>query len=354
MKITLKQIADIAGVSRGTVDRALHNREGINPQVRDRILEVAESLGYKPNIASKQLLNLKVRPKFGVILARNRGGFWDEVHRGVNAAKEELTDYGVTVLLRECNNYTRKEQLFLINQLLDEGIAGLAIVPINDPIIQETLNSVIASGIPVVVFNSEIENVSPLCYVGSDYELSGRTAAGLLNLIAKNQRIELLVCTGSKNMYSHTTRVTSFLQELDRLKVDCNLISTCKIYDENETSDGKLAYNAVRDLLEKHPETTAVFTTAGSVSSVADAIRDSGLMDHITHLSFDLDQTSSPALENGTLTAVIDQEPFQQGYQPIRILFDYLVNNIPPANPRIIMQNGIFIKQNLTSWQMRR
>ncbi|MBQ8144600.1 MAG: helix-turn-helix domain-containing protein, partial [Butyricicoccus sp.] len=44
MKVTIKQIADIAGVSRGTVDRALHNRDGVNPQIRDQILAIAEEL----------------------------------------------------------------------------------------------------------------------------------------------------------------------------------------------------------------------------------------------------------------------------------------------------------------------
>lgn len=55
MKVTLKQIADITGVSRGTVDRALHDRGGINPQVRERILTAARDLGYYPNLAGRQL-----------------------------------------------------------------------------------------------------------------------------------------------------------------------------------------------------------------------------------------------------------------------------------------------------------
>jgi len=49
-KITTTQLARICGVSQGTVDRALHNRDGINPETRARILEIAKEYDYRPNI----------------------------------------------------------------------------------------------------------------------------------------------------------------------------------------------------------------------------------------------------------------------------------------------------------------
>ena len=48
-------IADIAKVSRGTVDRALHGRGGINEATRERILQIARQIGYKPNLAARAL-----------------------------------------------------------------------------------------------------------------------------------------------------------------------------------------------------------------------------------------------------------------------------------------------------------
>lgn len=346
MKVTLKQIADIVGVSRGTVDRALHGRSGVNPQVRDQILTVAENLGYKPNAAGRQLSTLKTRLKFGIILPRDADGFWSEVHRGIDAAAKEVEDYGITVLRREFRGFTRKEQLPPIRELLAEGISGLAIVPVNDPAIQEQLNAAIASGIPVVTFNTEIENVSPLCYIGSDYGISGRTAAGLMHLFFPEKPIDLLMLTGSNNMLSHTTRSASFLQELMRLHPDCNLIQTCRIYPQNDIPSNELAYEMVCSVLKKHPGINAVFTTAGSVRDVARAIRDCGMSGQVTHISFDRNRSTLPALNNGSLTAVIDQDGFQQGYQPIRILFEQVVHGTPPASPRMIVPNAIFIGQN--------
>lgn len=346
MKVTLKQIADIAGVSRGTVDRAIHNREGVNPQVRERILTVARSLGYTPNIAGKQLSARKLQLKLGMILPPRKQGFWEDVYQGLDAVREELSDYGVTVLCRPYEKYSAASQLALMDQLLDEGISGLAIAAVNDPAIQRQVNSLMESGIPVVVVNSELEHVTPLCYVGADYLFSGRTAAGILGLIARQAHVELLIFTGTNMMLSHTNRITGFLQELTNLRIDCHLIDICKLFDSAEMSDERLAYQAAAARLAQHPEVTAVFTAAGPVQIVARAIRDTGMRGRVTHLSFDLNTETLPGLQDGSITAVIGQESFKQGYQPIRILFDYLVNGIEPQDRRMILQNEIFIQQN--------
>src|ERR1035441_673895 len=47
----IPQIAELAGVSIGTVDRALHGRPGINDETRQRVLDIAKKIGYRPNLA---------------------------------------------------------------------------------------------------------------------------------------------------------------------------------------------------------------------------------------------------------------------------------------------------------------
>lgn len=51
--VTIKEIADRAGVSRGTVDRVLNNRGKVNPEKEERVRRIAQELGYKPNVAGK-------------------------------------------------------------------------------------------------------------------------------------------------------------------------------------------------------------------------------------------------------------------------------------------------------------
>ncbi len=353
MGVTVKQIADIVGVSRGTVDRALHDRGDINPQVRERILAVARELEYQPNLVGKQLSAKKLRHRFGIILPIDDDtGFWSDVHRGIRIARDELHDFGVEVLCYTYSRYTAGEQIVLIDRLLADGISGMAISPLNLPPIREKLQSVADKGIPVVLLNSTVEGFSPLCYVGADYERSGRAAAGLLQLIMQQRHIELAVMAGSKNMSSHTARINGFLQELARLQADCHLINTYKIYSEKESSDKQIAYDVTREMLAERPEVNTVFSAAGTVCAVAQAIADAGRVGSLTHLTFDLNSNTYPCLMDGSITAVIGQESVRQGYQPLNILFDYVINEVAPPADRIILKNEIYIRQNATEEQI--
>jgi len=64
--VSIKQIADLAGVSRGTVDRALNDRYGIDPDLKARILKIATDLGYRSNRAGKMLSIRKSPLRIGV------------------------------------------------------------------------------------------------------------------------------------------------------------------------------------------------------------------------------------------------------------------------------------------------
>lgn len=68
MAVTSKQIAELAGVSRGTVDRALHNRGRVSPEVAERIRKLAKELEYQPNAIGRALVKTSQDFKIGVVL----------------------------------------------------------------------------------------------------------------------------------------------------------------------------------------------------------------------------------------------------------------------------------------------
>ena len=75
MAVTLQQIADLAGVSRGTVDRALNNRGHIKSEVEEKIKRIAKELGYQPSFAGRALAMAKKNLKIGVILQSSNTPF---------------------------------------------------------------------------------------------------------------------------------------------------------------------------------------------------------------------------------------------------------------------------------------
>ncbi len=347
MKVTMTQIANTVGVSRGTVDRALHGRSGVNPQVAEQIVTVARQLGYRPGFDAPPLRRQK-KLTLGFVLREGRG-IWADVMAGIERAAAELNEYNVEIIVRRFADYNADQELLFINELMVQGIDGLAVVPINDVRIKTRLTEITASGIPVVLVNQEItgaEEVGALCYFGSDYMLAGRTAAGMLKLCHPPGRIELGVFCASQNMFSQSTRITGFLQEIDRLGLNCHLIDLQNSSRSTNGSNALGTYDLALAFLKKHPETTAVYTVGGQSAAVATAIYDSGRAGSIVHITFDAHPGNLEGLQNGSITVLIGQESVAQGYQPLKILYDYCVNGILPQSSRILVRTEIIIPQN--------
>ena len=103
---TIKDIADLAGVSRGTVDRVLNNRGAVSPETAEKVLEIVRALDYRPNKAGIALAAQKKKYRIGVILFSEHNPFFDEVMEGVRKKAAELQDYGIT--RGEETDYCRK------------------------------------------------------------------------------------------------------------------------------------------------------------------------------------------------------------------------------------------------------
>ena len=174
---TIQEIAEKAGVSRGTVDRALNNRGRINPQVAEKIRQIADELGYVTRSQRKgERPAEKVR--IGVITQLAGASFMLEINRGLREAQAELMQWGIELIVKESMTVNEEEQLKTIDELLAEGIRGLAIMPVDSTAISLKLNEVIETHkIPVVTFNSDIAGTKRTCFIGMDNRRSGQTAA---------------------------------------------------------------------------------------------------------------------------------------------------------------------------------
>src|SRR5271169_5904249 len=73
----IHRIAEMANVSIGTVDRALHGRSGIKEATRKRILQIAQQIGYSPNLAARALSVAKSRVRIGVCIPKEIHFFYD-------------------------------------------------------------------------------------------------------------------------------------------------------------------------------------------------------------------------------------------------------------------------------------
>lgn len=113
---TMKEIAELSGVSRGTVDRVLNHRGIVNAETERKVLEIAKLLDYQPNKAGIALAAQKKKLKIGVLLFGAENPFFDEVMDGLRQKLEELSIYGCTVIERRIS-FDLQSQLQTIDEL---------------------------------------------------------------------------------------------------------------------------------------------------------------------------------------------------------------------------------------------
>lgn len=320
--VTIQQIADKAGVSRGTVDRALNNRGRINPEVAERIKEVADEMGYVHK-ARKRLT--KVKKKIGVVTQLAGASFMIEVHRGLATAKKELEELGMEVFIQESFSVGEEEQLRAIDELLKEGIDGLALMPVDSERVREKLNWMVAEkNIPVVTFNSDIVGTRRCCFVGMDNTRSGQTAAGLFEMMTGGNG-KVLIITGYFSSLLNNSRVDGFVGELKKISSNLEIAGVQASFNSTDEVE-KIIETAMTEI----SGINGIFVVSGGQEGIAKAFQKLNIEKKPYVIVYDMTEKNKKLLEESTADFLIDQNGFEQGYRPLRILADIMLNNSYP------------------------
>ncbi len=123
----LELIAKLAGVSRGTVDRVLHNRGQVRPETEDKVRAVMQELDFQPNALGRAFYLSRKKNKIGILVAFREPDFRSRSCRGVNEGVVYAQQHGVEVLIEYAHPDDTEGYLASLRRLLDGGVRGLAI-----------------------------------------------------------------------------------------------------------------------------------------------------------------------------------------------------------------------------------
>lgn len=173
--VTMQQIADRCGVSRGTVDRALHHKEGVREEVAERIRATAREMGY---ISNRLVMQQTQQWKIGVVLHSGHSPFVQMLCELFESFSERELLPNITVIVRAMQDMDVQHQLTLIDELVTtEHIDGLALMPLANTLVRDKINTLSEQqGIPVVTLNTDITDANRIAYVGAYNIASGRAA----------------------------------------------------------------------------------------------------------------------------------------------------------------------------------
>ena len=304
MAVTLAEIAALAGVSRGTVDRALNDRGRVDPKVAARVRRIAAERGYRPNRAGRMLARAKNPIRIGVIVQSVETMFMHTVFEEIERASAHFTTTGAEVLVRPLEGVDAQQQLDVIDELLER--------------------------MPVVTFNSDLPDSGRLCYVGVDNFACGRMSAGLMDLLLAGHG-EVLLVAGQENNWSHQQRVDGFQAE-----AAANFPGLSLLPPQTCGDDQQLAHDIVCRAVQEHPSLRGVYVSVNGQLGACDALRELGLQGKVHLICHDLIPANAENVRCGLIDFLIDQDAALQGARPIELLMDYLLAGEKPETDRIL------------------
>ena len=323
MKISQQLVADLAGVSRGTVDRVINGKPNVRPETKQRVLDAIEELRYSPNAAGRALALCNRAYSIAVVCPGPEVPFFADVLEGVRAAEKELGDFNLSV--RTFFTHGRpSEEVFA--ELAASPAQAFMIAAEDSPTVREAVSNLTRRGFPVVTFNTDIEACGRLCFVGQDLQKSGRIAGGLMLKLVRREPAKVIVIAGNHQFQAHKARIDGFSDTIRATERKIEIAGVLETDDEQEKT-----YRALSNALQSCGDIEGIYLASGHIEGAVRAIRETGKKYAV--IANDLSPAIEAALKENIFDFTIYQNPFEQGHRPVRILFDCLLNGALRPDP---------------------
>jgi LacI family transcriptional regulator len=338
--ITIKNIAEKANVSIGTVDRVLHKRGRVAPKTAEKIEKIIIELGYKPNQFAR---NLKLSKwfRFGIIMPREEqdGGYWALPAIGMRKALDELKNHKVKGEFYYYDKYSNLSLDSIEKEIISADLDGLLIAPIFASYVTQFFQK-LPTQLPYVFFDSDFPKMHPLCVINQNAYQSGRLAAELMSKITQEACVFFVIKVIPEDFHINA-RVNGFV---DFFKDNHELEVT--VFEANIENDPACLQELHHCLTERRVDLTGIFVTNALTYCVAEILSTIESESKPALIGYDLIESNAQWLNRGTIDFLISQRPDMQGYHGIYALYRKLVLN-ESAIRNVVIPLDIITRENM-------
>ena len=315
MRTTIDEIARAAEVSTATVDRVLNKRAGVGARTKASVLQVAQRLGYFEGRESEFDLSQHLLPKLKLdfLLPTAKNQFMDVLRKEIEnqAGVRENLDVRV-VGVDGINPRQLAEKVRALEGLSD----GIGIVALDHPDVREAIRIVSARGTKVVTIASDISYVPRVAYVGIDNRAAGRLAGYLMNRFYSGVGSgKVALFSGSLSYRGHEEREMGFRHILSEESPQLQIVEQLEMMDDPDK-----AFEIAMEVLDRHADLSAIYNVGAGNSGIAKALRAKNLRRHVLLIGHEATEDTRELLLDGTLDAVIDQNPRVEAREALNAL----------------------------------
>jgi LacI family transcriptional regulator len=335
----IHQIAELANVSIGTVDRALHGRDGIRESTRLRILHIARQIGYTPNLAARALSASKTGARIGVCIPREIRFFYDQLWGGVFNEGRRLAQLGVQFEYRPVRALGEDDTKAL-RELLKAGVNGIIVTAGNPKGLSPLIDEAEEKGVRVVCVSTDAPESRRSTIVCVEPWLNGHLAGELMGkFVPPNSKVA--VVAGMLTALDHRKKTDGFSDAFPRHCPGGEIVGIIEGHEDEDES-----FQKTFDLLGREPLLAGIYVNTVNCLPVCRALGARHLAGKVKLITTDLFAEMAPYFQKGTISASIYQQPYRQGQIAVRLMADHLTGKTSFPST-VHLSPGVVMSSNL-------
>ncbi len=343
-KITIKDVARLSGLSKGTVDRVVHNRGEVSETSRIKINEVIEKLGYKPNLYASLLASKKRYTLVCLIPRFGQGEYWELVRGGIQRAIDKAAAYNIDIITVQYEQFDAASFRKACDETLAADPAAVMLAPIYHDLTIALTTELSRRGVPFVYIDSKLDTTSYMAYYGMPMFQSGILGGSLLMESATqgeaiaNFRIDRGEALPQDN--PTLSRRAGFMEF-----IGAHHPSTTVLNEFIKPYDPLHNIRVLDAFFDRHPEVKRIITFNSRVHLIAEYIEKRSL-NGIALVGYDMLAKNIDAVRNGQVKYLITQRTETQVYRSINAIIAHLIMKREPAAKDNYMSMDILTKYN--------
>lgn len=336
---TIVDVAHHAGVSTATVDRVLNGRQGVRAPTVQRVMRSAAQLGYvEGDLLGEATAAATANISFLLPAGTNR--YLTHLGKLVVEQTPLFQKHGIKPTVEYIKSFSPDA---LAAAMLRHGKSadGIAFMALEHPTVREAVNRLAEKGVPTVTLISDIANAQRSMYLGLDNRSIGRLAGYLIARFVGNAPAKVAMIAGSLSYRAHEEREMGFLHVLQESHPNIEVVGIREGHD-----DEALNYRQMRMLLSQHPDLSGIYNIGGGASGVGRAIKDARREQSLVFIGHGLTPDTRAFLIDGTMDAVITQNPGETINRAIRV-FNNLRGGRPAEEDIDPLRSEVIFRENL-------
>ena len=343
---TIFDVAKLAGVSRGTVDRVVYGRGRVSDATKQKVVKAIAELGYSPNPNASSLANKK-EYRFACLIPQfKKGDYWEEINKGFIEGAEAIKFGSIRLDIHLYDQTDVESFTSLSHNILEENPSGVIMNAVFKEAVTEFAKELEAKAIPYAFIDNKIDDLDYTLYYGVDSYKSGALGAFLLTTRCDVKEIALirLIRDTKHKADPNAPRREGFLSYIHENFPQC-IIHTVFINPEtpNQTIE------VLEKFFKEHPTIKHVAMTNSRVWLIDEYLKNNPDDERIV-VGFDDLERNLESLRKGRIEYLVTRHIPQQSFKVLNNFAECVIKGISPLRRNNYVHMDILHKRNLDDY----